>query len=305
MLQWRLRKTAIRRHAGFESFSARYIPLTDNIYHSVRELREKPPLADVYIAGSDQIWNTGFPNGTDAAYYLDFGAKDMRRISYAASFATRSLMNGTETFVKGHLCAFDAISVREKSGLDILFSMNYQGKVVVDPVFLLTADNWNEVADLSHIEEAYILIYDFMQSKTVMDIAVRLSRLHHCKIYSVGSHRLDYADKNFVYAGCELFIKLIKDAECVVSNSFHGSVFALIYKRNFFVVEREDGLNDRLTDLLERLNLQSRLVGGGVSDAALKEDIPYTLVDKILDLQIKESQEYLRENIQSLHRHPE
>ena len=106
------RKRNIERRKYFDDFSRKYIPLTKQVFYNIDELRKNPPVADLYIAGSDQIWNTTFPNGTDPAYYLDFGSADIRRESFAASFATEKLQPGTESFVKENLKRFDKITVR-------------------------------------------------------------------------------------------------------------------------------------------------------------------------------------------------
>ena len=111
------RKRNIERRKSFDAFSQKYIPLTKQTYYSIDDLRKNPPLADIYIAGSDQIWNTTLPNGADSAYYLDFGPSVIRRESFAASFATETLKPGTEAFVKENLKRFDKITVREQSAL--------------------------------------------------------------------------------------------------------------------------------------------------------------------------------------------
>lgn len=295
-LQLQLRIDSVRRHAAFERFSERYIPRTEQIYRTLGELQKNSPQADAYIAGSDQIWNTSFRTGTDVAYYLDFGAPETRRVSYAASFAFPSLVAGCESFVKKHLSAFDHLSVREKSGLKILASMGCEGEVTADPVFLLAAEAWDELLGCCDDMEAYILVYDVMgRENTIRQIAKRLAKIYGCKIYSVSSRRLGYADKCFPQAAPDKFVELVRNARCVVSNSFHGTAFALIYHREFFVVDRKDGLNERMHDLLCQFGLQSRLVDVNTSDCVLNERISYEDVDKLLYRQIAESKTFLRE----------
>lgn len=292
-LQLRQRKDTCHRHSCFEDFSNKYIPCTKITYCNIEDLRQNPPIADVYIAGSDQIWNTSFRNGMDAAYYLDFGDKRTKRISYAASFATTVLADGTESFVKEHLSLFNEISVREESGVHILSSLGYQSKLVIDPVFLLSAEEWDDSIGCEDRNEQYVLVYDFMGSDTIKQLAKRLAKLFGCKIYSIGARRFGYAHKNFTQSAPQIFVELIRNARCVLSNSFHGTAFAMIHHRDFFVVEREDGLNDRMSDLLMRYNLTSRMINAVVSDAELNEKIPYSMVEEILQPQIRESQKFL------------
>lgn len=241
----------VRRHRCFDDFSKKYIPLT-RVYYSIEELRENPPGADLYIAGSDQIWNTTFPNGTDPGYYLDFGSKEVRRESFAASFATTEIVPSAREFVKENLKRFDKITVREQSALKILEDLGYQGTLQDDPVFLLSSEEWNEIADGTGQGERYVVVYDFYDDEKIMQVAQSIAADKGCKIYAVCPTPLSYADKNFVYAGPETFVSLIKNASYVVSNSFHGTVFAIIYNVPFKVVDRPDGLNVRMHDLLER-----------------------------------------------------
>lgn len=246
------RKRNIERRKSFDDFSSKYLPLTKHIYNSIEDLRNNPPLADLYIAGSDQIWNTTFPNGTDPAYYLDFGPVEIRRESFAASFATEQLKRGTESFVKENLTRFDKITVREQSALKILESLGIEGTLQEDPVFLLSASEWDEIADGTGNGEKYVLVYDFYLGDDIKKEAQRIAKEKGLMIYSICRTNLSYADKNFVYAGPETFVSLVKYASYVVSNSFHGTAFAMIYGVPFKVLDRPDGLNVRMHDLLER-----------------------------------------------------
>lgn len=265
LLQFPLRMRAKRRQPYFDAFSEKYIPLTRQVYWSIDELRDNAPKADIYIAGSDQIWNTEFRNGTDPGYYLDFGDSSVRRISYAASFATEEVQQAVREFVRSNLARFDAISVREHSALTILESLGYKGKEVLDPVFLLSKGEWCEMADETGKGEKYVLVYDFMSSPQIRKEAERIAKEQKLKIYSIGDKRFGYCDRNFIYAQPQTFLGLLKHATHVVSNSFHGTAFAMIFGVPYSIVNREDGLNVRMKDLtrkplnqLEELLVQSK-----------------------------------------------
>ena len=287
------------RHDCLDSFFNQYIPVTEREYNSIDQLRQNPPVADLYIAGSDQIWNTTFPNGSDLAFYLSFGAPK-RKVSYAASFATSALKEGSQDFVKAQLKNFDAISVREQSGLAILESLGYKGTVVVDPVFLLNSSQWDAMTenDLDGNED-YILAYDFeKRNSSVGPVAKRLTSLFGCKIYSVSPFRHHYANKHFVAVSPDKFVSLIKHARCVVSNSFHGTAFSMIYKRDFFVVNRKDGLNVRMRDLLNHYDLSDRLVSIDANDEMLQRGINYEQVNQQLKRDIDSSKSFLLNQIE-------
>lgn len=286
-----------RRRNALEQFFKKYIAITDAEYRSISELKKNPPIADLYIAGSDQIWNTTFENGKDAAFYLDFG-NPKRKISYAASFATETLESGTEEFVKNQLGNFDAISVRESSGLKILQELGYEGRIVVDPVFLLNKESWNQFDNADLEDERYILTYDFEKNGTnIASIAKRIAGLADCKIYSVSPFKRSYADKCFVDVSPGMFVALIKHAQCIISNSFHGTAFSMIFEQPFFVVNREDGLNVRMKDLLSLYGLTERLITLDVPDRLLMRDIYYKPVLERLQKDIEFSKSYLSEQI--------
>lgn len=280
------------RERTFHQFFEDCLPVTQH-YETFEELRNHAPKADCYIAGSDQIWNTTFRNGTDPAFYLDFGKQEVLRISYAASFATDSLVEGTEDFVKEKLANFNSISVRESSALKLLRSLGYEGVQVVDPVFLLKSEEWNEIANEDGSNEDYILVYDFMNDSSIRSIATRLAKNYTCKIFCIGPTRLSYADRNFWKEGPRSFVALVKNARCVVSNSFHGSAFALIYQKDFFVVNRKDGLNTRMRDLLTHYLIAERQISSNVNDDVLFSSIKYAAIQNIIQQDIEKSKEWL------------
>lgn len=253
------RLCSVKRHKVFSEFSKKYIPLT-KVYYNIDELRNDPPKADMYLAGSDQIWNPTFRNGTDPAYYLDFGSKNVLRKSFAASFAVPCIEDvQKKSWIKDNLKRFDKITAREQSALKILKDMGYDGELQDDPVFMLNKEEWNRVLDLDESwkelgikDEKYVLIYDFFLSDEIKAAALEYKKRNSCKIFSVCHKNLSYADKNFVYATPIDFVNLIKHASCVISNSFHGTCFAMIYNVPYTVVNRPDGLNVRMQDLLER-----------------------------------------------------
>lgn len=251
ILQFPDRIRAKRRQPFFDAFSRKNIPLTKQIYWSIEELRKNAPKADIYIAGSDQIWNTLFCNGNDAAFYLDFGKKQVKRISYAASFATQQIAASSAAFVRKELGLLDAISVREQSAIAILNDLGYKGIQAVDPIFLLTKEEWEKVMDHTGEGERYVLVYDFMNSPLVRKEAVRIAKEKGLSLYAIGDKRLWYCDRNYLYAGPETFLSLIRNASYIVSNSFHGTAFAMLFQIPYTVIDREDGLNVRMHDLLQ------------------------------------------------------
>lgn len=247
-----------KRKANFDLFKNDYLCLTKNQYHSNEELKISPPSADVYFAGSDQIWNPLFNNGKDPAFYLDFAPKDSIKASYAASFSVESLPNDIKDKTREYLKNFDYISVRESSGIKILNSLGFDYCFdVCDPVFLLDRIEWDKLT-FNISNEDYLLIYDFDNSEVVKSIAKKVVEQKNLKIYSI--FNLNYADECFYNEGPLGFLSLIKNAKFVISNSFHATAFSIIYNVPFCVVNRKEDINTRMKDLLSLLGMKNRLL---------------------------------------------
>lgn len=276
------RLLSLSRKRAYDRFTANYLHLTRR-YNTYEELKVDAPDADVYIAGSDQIWNTLFRNGRDAAFYLDFGKLDVRRISYAASFATKDVVPEYREFVSNELKNLDFVSIREKISLPLLKSLGRaDGVAVCDPVFLLSKGEWKNLADgcTMDLKEKYLLVYLTDKSDEIKQIALEIHRATGWKIYSVGQFRESWTHKNFVNAGPLDFVKLISDAQYVISNSFHATAFSLILEKNFCVVNRKDGINERMKSILEDVGLGHHILSAFTSEQL--KDIDYTEVNKKL-----------------------
>lgn len=290
------RVLSLKKKRAFDNFRHKYLNVTHATYKTNEELKENPPVADLFIAGSDQIWNTRFPNGKDAAFYLDFAPKSSRKISYAASFAADSVDAKYSGFIKEKLAYLDAVSVREQSGVEIAKDHGVDSATwVCDPVFLLRRIDWESFIPELKSNEKYVLVYDFDSNPQIESIVKELSRINNWKIYTVNK-KLDYADKNHPYAGPNEFLSLIKNAEYVISNSFHGSAFSIIFKRNFLVVPRAEDINDRMKSLLSIAGIEDRLVTN-LLDVPLS-NIDYHGVERNMDIFIEGSKKYLLSNIE-------
>ncbi|WP_309121654.1 polysaccharide pyruvyl transferase family protein [Paenibacillus sp.] len=287
------RVVSLKRKRAFDAFKAKHLALTPARYNTNDELKRNPPEADIYLCGSDQIWNTLHRNGSDPAFYLDFVPEGKVRAAYAASFATESIHDRYKPFVKEKVSKLDGIGVREKSGVAILHQMQiHQAVNVVDPAFLLDDSEWNRLGTAS-IPGDYVLVYDFDDSSLIRRIAESLAKRWSCKIYAVNGGKSKYANKYFQYEGPETFVSLVRDAKFVISNSFHAAVFSIIYEKNFAIVNRTEAINTRMRDLLDDLGLLDRLVGEYVGIDELCRDIEYRKVKTILNRKIQESKGYL------------
>lgn len=164
--------------------------------------------------------------------------------------------------------------------------MGFEAVQAVDPVFLLEKKHWLGLSESSAVRVnasiPYLLVYDFQESDAIKTLAIRIASQRKLAIYSISPSKLNYAKKNFINIGPSDFLKLIKNARCVLSNSFHGTAFSIIFENDFFVVNREDGLNTRMRDFLSHLCLSDRMISVESSDDILKSYIDYSDVQKII-----------------------
>ena len=284
-LPGRLKARRSLRKQRFDCFTREHLPLTQTHYSSYEDLLRNPPNADVFLAGSDQIWNSFFPNGRDPAFYLQFAPEGAVRASYAASFAVPRLEEQYKEQIAHWINDLDYVAVREPSALGILKDMGIRDGVhVVDPVFLLSREQWDELCPAADFDEPYILVYDFDRNPELRRIATELAAKRNWKIYSI--QELDYSDRSFWNGGPIEFVQLIRGAEFVLSNSFHATAFSLIYRRPYLTIDREMGINTRMQDL-------NRLVG--LHDRSSPEDpIDWENVHTLLEQRIAVSKAYLQ-----------
>ncbi len=282
------------RKKAFDIFTKENLKLTINTYHTNEELKVEIPQADVFIAGSDQIWNSMYPNGKDPAFYLNFAPKKAVKASYAPSFSIDYIEKGFEEQVKLWLQNLDYISVREATGLSILRSIGMQGIQVVDPVFLLDAYEWSKLAREGLIKSKYILIYDFENNPTIEKFAKYISIKTGFPIVSIKDYlKQRYANKTIINASPWDFIGLIKNCEFLISNSFHGTAFSIIFNKEFYTFNRmHQKINSRMKDLLSSLGLENRLVKEE-NQIDISNLIDYVKVNTLLSEKISISKKYL------------
>ena len=254
-----------RRKHAFDLFRLHYLKLTER-YNSPSEIMRHPPIGDVYITGSDQVWNPEMPNGKDDVFFLAFVPEDRKRISYAASFGITEIKDQQlKSHISTLLKEFDWISVRESSGVRLAKNLGIQAVHVLDPVFLLSKQEWKTLLKNSdHLRCKYLLVYFLGEKNSSIEIEAKyIAKQKKLKIVSIndGNKQLAFADININSAGPIDFLSLISNADFVISTSFHATAFSIIFERQFFVFPIMGQNNQsRMTDLLDMLNLSERFI---------------------------------------------
>lgn len=286
----RIRDRLSRRKKEFDIFTHELLPLTGTRYTSNEQLKKELPAADVFFAGSDQIWNCFFQNGKDPAFYLDFVPDTLVKASYAASFAQESIPDEQQAKLCEWINRLDAVSVREKSGLRILEDIGVKGGCcVLDPVFLIERSRWELLAEKKSFDEPYIFFYDFDCNEELGKSVKNYAKNRGLKIYSYLPNH--FCDKSFHDYGPLMFLGLIMNAELVVSNSFHATAFALLFEKQFIVAKRSEPINTRMIDLLAIGDLESCLIE---APYFIQEPrIDYNMVANKLSGEIQNSKAYI------------
>lgn len=286
------------RKRSFDKFTKKFLKLTKK-YKNYNSLMTDVPEADTYIVGSDQVWNSiTMLNGIDPAFYLQFVPKSKKKLSYAASFGATAINDIYKTTIKNWLSTFNAISVRENSGLEILNDMRIEGTHVCDPVFLLSEAEWRSNLKISKTDEKYVLIYNltFINEKLVNDARKAADHLG-ARLYSVSPMKIKQADKCFLNAGPEQFLSLIFNASFVFTNSFHATAFSIISRRQFCTYNYHSKSNSsRMHSVLAEMDMLDRLNISNI-DEIIDCPIDYYIKEGLITCSCSNGREWLLNNL--------
>ncbi len=287
-----------KRHQAFENFLENYIDKT-NRYKSYEELITSPPNFDYYISGSDQVFSPRNPiKGAINAYYLNFGDADIKRIAYAPSFGYKTIPEGEKDLIKTLLNRFDDLSAREISGCKIIKELT--GKEVpnvLDPVFLLNIEEYRKISKPVKLKyNNYILCYALVGMKKQIPLALNLKEITGLPIVLIKDSALlpvKGVDKIIRFAGPREFLWLFDNADYVVTDSFHGTAFSLVFKKNFFSTIAFPEKAERIYSILKETDLEDRIVDKPDEIDKNNLKIDYAIPARRLEEKIKISKDYL------------
>lgn len=297
-------KSKYDRNKQFEKFINTKLNLTKNKYYSQYELEKISQKYDVLICGSDQIWNCNCPD-FDYSYYLSF-ASNIRKISYAPSLGPGNSFTKNKQKISEYLNDFYAISVRESKGKKEIQKLTDKTVYkVLDPTLLLEAKNWDSIVDNKIINREYIFFYSIGYSKYDINIAKEFSKKFNLPVITLFT-----LGNKILFSGFEIskkqapkdFINLIKNAKLVLSSSFHGTAFSIIYRKPFYSIRKvcngEIKEDDRIMTILEEFKLTDRQVN--INSINLIKDpftLDYSKSEKYINEARKRSIDFLLNNI--------
>jgi hypothetical protein len=277
------------QHARFEAFRREHLGVRGERLYEAEDLSSVSK-TDLFVCGSDQIWNPSVQKGLDPVYFLDFeSARKARRISYAPSFGRSTLSKEYHDEAGKLISKLDGISVREKSGVDIVRSVsNCEAVCVPDPTILL-GDFSELIGNTSPSSDKKVFCYALRTSDVIREVAEYVAKENGAKIISPTSSRQRWAPiGEAVEPGPAEWLRMVASSTFVVTNSFHGVALSLILNRPFFAVAlpgKKGAMNERVQNLLRSTNMLSRIVS--TSDPAeiekvMKQEIDWESVNQHL-----------------------
>ncbi len=245
---------------------------------------------DVFIAGSDQIWNFVHTDRLDV-YFLMFANKyNARKISYAASISINRIPHRLRKIYGDYISNIEQLSVRELHGAKLIKKYwNRDAEVVLDPTFLLTKADWiREVANVPMIKDDYLLIYTLSGSTHIRKMATSIANKLKLKVVNIKSDYMEEPDDDTIHLyeiGPAEWVGLWSNAKYIVTDSFHGTAFSINFNISFTtLVNPVSMMNSRVLSLLEIMQLQSRIVYDNLEELAIPENltIDFEIVNNIL-----------------------
>lgn len=299
------------RDRYFDAFSSSRFTLSDS-YRSLSDLERHSEDYGAFLVGSDQLW---LPSNISAKYYtLSFVPDNIRKISYATSFGVLSLPHKQEESARKFLPRFDFLSVREKSGKTLIKKLTgLESKLVCDPTLLFKKNQWLGIAgDSQVVKGKYIFCYFLGDNPLSRKCAKMLSKKTGLKVVALQQLDMyikddgqfaDIAPYNVDPAG---FVNLIKNAEFVCTDSFHGTVFSIIFHKRFFSFRRflkktTMSTNNRIDSLLSVLGAETRIIESADDfKNQLKYAVDYGYVDEKLEEFRNDSMNYLKLSLEGI-----
>lgn len=289
------------RLSKFKYFSENIIGISPKHYSDRDELIKDINNYDYIVTGSDQVWHPLICED-DMTYFLDLPISSHQKIAYAPSFGVKELTKEQEEKYKPLLQQIGNLSVREEAGYKILKSLlNKEVPIVVDPTLLCDAQEWDKIAVIPKRQKKYILFFTILgDPEGSKDFVYELSKKYNYDIIKIGDIRdlLNLKYKTGRYSSPQEFLGLVKNAEVVVTNSFHGTVFSIIYRKNFFTFLNNNDRNSRLETITQIFGLDSQLKKGKTK---LPENITtnYQNVDLKIKTLKEQSIKFLKEALES------
>jgi len=246
----------------FDEFKKKHLEFSELVYNNFSGLKKNYPFADILIVGSDQVW---LDSGHIEPYFLNFGSSSTKRIAYAASFGRDVLSREEIATHENTLAKFNSIGVRESSGIGLCKKLGFNDAVLVpDPTILLDKNEWMTIRETSNYFnrdgfKVFVYMIGGENHNKILKTAYELNHDHNT-IYVTSD---GYNSKSNAFPSIGEWIDLVERSDFIITNSFHGTVFSLLFNKNFITLTRDGKaakMNVRTKSFLQRLKLDHRLL---------------------------------------------
>lgn len=291
---------ARRRNERFDAFHKDNTRMSRK-YMSMDDLYSNVPKYDVYMTGSDQVWNPAASSSIEP-YFLTFAPEGGKKVSYASSFGVSSIDKNLHGSFGNWLSCYESIAVREDSGRELVKSLSGKdAEWVIDPTLLLNKEQWMMIAKkYESMPDRYVIIYQLSDSDAIETLALRIGKEKGIPVYRICKRaygvRKTHGIRNILDAGPAEFVSLVAGAEYVVTNSFHGTAFAVNFGVPFFtVVSAAKKNNSRMESLLGLVGLTDRMIMDDcvINNVDFVSTVDYEKAHRLLDEARKKSVDYL------------
>mgnify|MGYP004624721521 CR=1 FL=1 len=287
----------IKKELKFRMFSLKYIKSVRIKVKDGEIQKKKTKQFDVFVVGSDQVWNPYYwdnTNNLDVQRYLLEFSESRKKISYAASFGVEDIGQEWTFEFKNALKKFDAISVREVTGQRIVNRLvETQADVVLDPTMLLSNEEWKKLKKPLGIKKKYILIFSLGNRFDNMGYIEKYAKENNYMLINMSD-----SESEFYSSGPCTFLSLIDNAAMVITDSFHATVFSIIFQTDFIIVNRKQksqkDMSSRIRTLLKTFELGERY---GNLEENLETKCDFTGTNSILEKERARSYEWLKRAI--------
>lgn len=285
-----------RKVKKFEKFSTDNIKLS-RLYDNAQAVINDPPEADLLITGGDQMFNAS--TGIRPIHFLNFGPQNVKRVSYATSMGVNEIPRKYLDEFRELLSCYSALSLREECAADYIEKIcNVPCRTNIDPVFLFSQERWNQLIGDYSIKQPkkYILVYSLLYDAGLNAIIKQMASFVRLPVIIISNYARNFTRGGKVIrdAGPIDFLRFFRDAEYIITNSFHGTCFSVIFEKKFFSLTKEHE-DMRIISLLRKFGLQDRIIRDP-SEVSTQE-ICFDKSRKIISAERDRAREYIREII--------
>lgn len=298
-----------KKRKKFEKFRNNYFQLSQTTYNSLEEIAVNSPLYDIYMVGSDQVWNPKHI-GNDTTFLLSFATNEQKKISYASSFAQANIEKKYRDLYSGYLSEFESISVREANGQKIIKEwLNKDVPVCLDPTLLLNKEDYLPIAGDSALKigKPFVLVYILQYAYNPYPYAAefvkqvhRETGLHVVLLDFTAKEKLGIKNVTNLHdaVGPSEFLYLFMNASLVITTSFHGTAFALNFEKPLYAIINDKATSDdRMLNLLTLVGAENRAIKKNAHIDKIDLNMNYAEISPRLNMLCQKSVDYLQDSL--------